>query len=72
MKQTRKIGKFPIVLVGIKYWSGLLTWMKEQMLEEEENIAPGDLDIFKLVDTADEAVDHIVKFYSRYLLSPNF
>ncbi len=70
--QTRKIGKFPIVLVGIKYWSGLLTWMKEQMLEEEENIAPGDLDIFKLVDTADEAVDHIVKFYSRYLLSPNF
>ena len=70
--QTRKIGKFPIILVVKKYWGGLITWIKEQMLEEEHNIAPADLDIFTLVDTADEAVDYIVKFYSRYLLSPNF
>jgi uncharacterized protein (TIGR00730 family) len=70
--QTRKIGRFPIILVGKNYWSGLLSWIKEKMLEEEHNISPEDLDIFTLVDTADEAVDHIVKFYSRYLLSPNF
>ena len=70
--QTRKIGKFPIILVGKKYWSGLITWIKEQMLEAEQNIAVSDLDLFILVDTADEAVDNIVKFYSRYLLSPNF
>jgi predicted Rossmann-fold nucleotide-binding protein len=42
------------------------------MLGEEQNIAPDDLNIFTLVDTADEAVESIVKFYSRYLLSPNF
>jgi len=70
--QTRKIGKFPIVLVGKKYWKGLLEWVKDVMLEEEHNISPDDLNLFKLVDTADEAVEMIVKFYSRYLLSPNF
>jgi len=70
--QTRKIGKFPIILVGKKYWEGLFNWIKEVMLEEEHNISPQDLELFTIVDTADEAVDLIDKFYSRYLLSPNF
>lgn len=70
--QTRKIGKFPIILVGRKYWSGLVEWIKEEMLESEKTIAAADLDLFTLVDTSEEAVDAIVKFYSRYLLSPNF
>jgi uncharacterized protein (TIGR00730 family) len=70
--QTRKIGKFPIILVGKKYWGGLLTWIKEEMMAEEHNVTPENMDIFTLVDTSDEAVDYIVKFYSRYLLSPNF
>lgn len=70
--QTRKIGKFPIILVGKKYWSGLIDWIKEVMLNEEQNISPEDLDIFMLVDTSDEAVGCISEFYSRYLLSPNF
>lgn len=70
--QTKKIGRFPIILVGLKYWGGLLEWMREQMLDEEHNISPDDLNLFTVVDTADEAVDYIVKFYSRYLLSPNF
>jgi predicted Rossmann-fold nucleotide-binding protein len=42
------------------------------MLEEEHTISPGDMDIVTLVDTADDAVEVIKKFYSRYLLSPNF
>jgi len=70
--QTRKIGKFPIILVGKKYWKGLLAWIEDVMLEQEENISPDDLKLFSLVDTSDEAVESIVKFYSRYLLSPNF
>jgi uncharacterized protein (TIGR00730 family) len=70
--QTRKIGKFPIILVGKKYWGGLLKWINEEMMEEEHNISPEDLNIFTLVDTSSEAVDYIVEFYSRYLLSPNF
>jgi uncharacterized protein (TIGR00730 family) len=70
--QTRKIGKFPIILVGKKYWGGLLRWINEEMLAEEHNISPEDLNLFTLVDTSDEAVGCIVEFYSRYLLSPNF
>ena len=70
--QTRKIGKFPIILVGKNYWGGLIKWIHEEMLAEEHNISPEDLNLFTLVDTSDEAVDNIVQFYSRYLLSPNF
>ncbi|MFO7620773.1 MAG: TIGR00730 family Rossman fold protein [Bacteroidales bacterium] len=70
--QTRKIGKFPIILAGRKYWKGLVEWIKSEMLAEEHNISQEDLDLFTVVDTADEAVDSIKEFYSRYLLSPNF
>ena len=70
--QTKKIGRFPIVLVGEEYWSGLLDWIQEVMLNEEHNIKSEDLHLFRLVDTAEEAVAYIDQFYSRYLLSPNF
>ena len=70
--QTKKIAPFPIVLVGKKYWSGLIDWIREVMLAEEQNISPEDLDLFNLVDTTDEAVECIDNFYSKYLLKPNF
>lgn len=70
--QTHKIAQFPVVLVGKEYWSGLIEWMKNTMLEKEHNINAVDLELFKIVDTADEAVKHIVDFYSKYLLKPNF
>ncbi len=70
--QTNKIAKFPIVLVGKAYWHGMLEWIKATMLAEEKNISPEDLDMFKVVDTADEAVKVIVDFYAQYLLKPNF
>ncbi len=69
--QTHKIGRFPIVLVGTKFWSGLLDWIKGTMLSEG-NISEEDLNLFKLVDTSDEAVAVIDKFYGKYLLKPNF
>jgi predicted Rossmann-fold nucleotide-binding protein len=59
-------------LVGKKFWSGLLDWIKEVLLEQENNINREDLDIFSLVDTADEAVAVIDEFYSRFMLKPNF
>ena len=49
-----------------------MIWIREEMLAEEHNISPEDLNLFTIVDTSDEAVDYIVKFYSRYLLSPDF
>lgn len=70
--QTTKIANFPIILIGKKYWEGIMVWIKEVMLDEEHNISPEDLDLFSIVDTADEAVAKINEFYSRYLLKPNF
>jgi hypothetical protein len=69
--QTNKIGKFPIVLVGRNFWGGLYEWVKTTMLDAG-NISEPDLELFALVDTADEAVAIIDKFYSKYLLRPNF
>jgi len=69
--QTRKIGAFPIILLGKKYWEGLVKWIEDVMLEEG-NITESDMELFSVVDTTDEAVDLIVRFYTRYLLSPNF
>jgi hypothetical protein len=70
--QTQKTAKFPIILVGTDFWSGLLDWVKEVMLEKENNVSPEDMYLFKLVDTADEAVDEIFDFYSKYSMSTNF
>jgi uncharacterized protein (TIGR00730 family) len=70
--QTNKVAHFPIVLVGRNYWEGLLTWVKQTMLHEEHNISEKDLQLFKIVDTSDEAVEIINEFYSKYLLKPNF
>lgn len=70
--QTHKIAQFPVVLVGRSYWTGLIDWLKTTMLETEHNINPSDLELFEIVDTADDAVKYIIDFYSRYLLKPNF
>lgn len=70
--QTSKTGKFPIILVGKEFWSGLLEWVKAILLDQEKNISPGDLDLMVLVDTAEEAVAEINKFYKKHMLTPNF
>lgn len=70
--QTNKIAQFPVVLVGKNYWEGLVSWLSVTMKDKEHNIHAVDLELFKIVETADEAVKHIVDFYSKYLLKPNF
>ncbi len=70
--QTGKIARFPIVLVGTEYWGGLINWITETMLAKEKNINPEDLNLFRLVDTAEEATEHIFRFYDKYMLKPNF
>ena len=70
--QTKKINNRPIVLVGKAYWEGLVDWIKKVMLEDEQNISPNDLNLFTVVDTADEAVKYIDDFYKSHELTPNF
>jgi len=69
--QTGKIARFPIVLVGTAYWSGLIGWIKDTMLSAG-NISDEDLNLYRLVDTPEEAAEHIFRFYDKYLLKPNF
>jgi uncharacterized protein (TIGR00730 family) len=70
--QTKKVAAFPVILVGKLYWGGLIDWIKSSLLEKENNINEIDLELLSLVDTADEAVLTIEKFYSKYLHKPNF
>jgi len=69
--QTKKIGRFPIVLVGTEFWSGLLDWFKATLLKDGM-ISEGDLDLYRVVDTAVEAVAHIKAFYDKYSVNVNF
>jgi len=52
--QTLKVEPFPIVLYGSKYWGGLVDWMKTTLAEGF--IDPEDLDIFRVVDSPEQAV----------------
>ena len=70
--QTKKISKFPIILVGSTFWSGLIDWVKTVLIEQEKTVSPDDLELFTIVDSADEVVEIIDKFYKKYDLSPNF
>ena len=70
--QTDKIGRFPIVLISTTYWEGLVDWIQKTVMEREHNISQKDLELFTIVDSAEDAVNHIDQFYSKYLLSPNF
>lgn len=69
--QTNKIGRFPIVLVGSEFWGGLLDWFKQTLLSQGM-IAEKDLNLYRVVDTADDAVAHIKAFYDKYAVNVNF
>ncbi len=70
--QTHKSEKFPIILVGKDFWTGLMDWIKQTLLEEFGNISPKDLDLIHLVDTPEEVIDILDTFYKNSGLSPNF
>ncbi len=58
--QTRKVTRFPVVLMGVAYWQGLLDWVRDTMLADGK-ISAEDLDLLCLTDDVDEAVRHIVE-----------
>lgn len=69
--QTMKIGRFPIILVKSDYWKGLLDWLRNSMMKEGM-IQEEDFKLFRVVDTAKEAVGHIKAFYDKYAIRQNF
>jgi hypothetical protein len=57
--QTRKVTRFPVVLMGTDYWRGLVDWLRDRMCAEGK-ISPENLDLLCVTDDVDEAVAHIV------------
>lgn len=60
--QTRRVKKFPVVLLGVEYWKGMLDWLKSVVLKKG-CISASDLDIFTIVDTPKEVISVINDFY---------
>lgn len=59
--QTKKMRPFPIILVGSSYWTGLIEWMKVNLLGAGK-ITKEDLEIFKIMDNPQEIVEYVKKF----------
>jgi uncharacterized protein (TIGR00730 family) len=57
--QTRKVTRFPVVLMGTAYWGGLLDWLRTIALSDGK-INAGDLELIHVTDDVAEAVQFIV------------
>ena len=57
--------KYPIVLVGKKYWAGLIDWL-QNTLWAHGAISQKDFDLFRIVDTAEEAVEKINEYHTKF------
>ena len=68
--QTMKMAHFPVILMGRSFWSGLLDWVKSEMLEAQGNISPEDLDIFSVTDDPAEAVRIVRGSEEKYWIEP--
>lgn len=65
LAQTGHNIQYPIVLVGKEFWGGLIDWIKNTQLTNGL-ISEKDLGLFRLVDTAEEAVNKIVEYHSNH------
>ncbi|MFT5821843.1 MAG: hypothetical protein ACI8ZM_003099 [Crocinitomix sp.] len=72
LMQTKKIDMKPVVLFGTEYWKGMVSWIEESMLNTEGNISLKDMDLLRMTDDPEEAVQYINDFYESHPLRPNF
>ena len=70
--QTKKIEKFPIILVGKEFWEGLLVWIKSTLLNKFNNVNADDMNLVHIVDSPEEVLQILDNFYKESRLSPNF
>lgn len=70
--QTKKIARFPIILVGSSFWAGLIEWINTVLIKEKETVSPDDMKLIHIVDTEEEVVEVLNNFYNKYNLKPNF
>jgi uncharacterized protein (TIGR00730 family) len=68
--QTGKTRRMPIILVGSKFWGGLVEWFRESLLLEQM-ISPEDLDLIQVIDEPREVVDAIFRHYETRGFEPS-
>jgi uncharacterized protein (TIGR00730 family) len=67
--QTRKVTSFPVVLLGVDYWSGLIAWLRDTVLAQGK-ITEADLLMMVLTDDVEEAVELMVRASAEELPNP--
>ncbi|MFH1293213.1 MAG: TIGR00730 family Rossman fold protein [Pseudomonadota bacterium] len=53
--QTKRIKPFPVILMDSEFWNGLLSWIRDTLIKKK-TLSKSDLEVFNVVDTAEEAV----------------
>ena len=70
--QTNKIERFPVILYGSDFWSGCIDWIKNTVCQKFNNISTNEMFLFELVDSKEEIIDILKKFYDKKKFAPNF
>ena len=60
--QTLKQAHFPVILMGSEFWSGLIDWIKDKMLNNNSFISPEDMDVFAIEDDPKKVAQRILNF----------
>jgi hypothetical protein len=67
--QTLKQAYFPVILMGREYWSGLLDWAREMMLDKEGYISPEDMNVFTVIDEPVRVAKILKDFHEKHGLA---
>ena len=70
--QTKKIQKFPVILVGSEFWNGCIDWLKNKVCNDFKNVSSNEMFLFELVDSEDEIIDILNEFYNQKKFFPKF
>ena len=70
--QTNKIERFPVILYGSEFWSGCIEWIKNIVCKKFNNVSEDEMFLFEVVDSKNEIIEILKKFYDNKKFSPNF
>ena len=70
--QTHKIERFPVILYGSEFWSGCIEWIKNIVCKKFNNVCEDEMFLFEVVDSKNEIIEILKKFYDKKKFAPNF
>jgi len=65
LMQTQKIKPFPIILFGLEFWSGLMNWLRETVLDKKF-ISEEDLNLCRICDSTDTVIEIVQRWYEKH------